>query len=353
MLSDLKVVELASVLAGPAIGMFLSELGADVIKVEHPERGDVTRTWKLPSEDKNNPLSAYFSCVNYGKSYLKVDLKSPEGQKKVKEMIMDADIVLLNFKAGDAERFGLSFSELRQHNPGLIWVDLQGFHSTPERVAYDVVIQAETGYMHMNGDAKSGPIKLPLAFSDLLAAHQLKQGLLLALYQREKTGKGCHVNTSLERSAIANLANQASNWLMAGKIAERMGSLHPNIAPYGESFLTGDGRTIVLAIGSDKQFRLLLEILDAKELLEDERFQTNQGRVKHRTELKNLLTTVFHQNKAMELMEAFNAQKVPAGIVRNMKEVFENPIAQSMVLEEEIEGIATKRVASVAFTLED
>jgi crotonobetainyl-CoA:carnitine CoA-transferase CaiB-like acyl-CoA transferase len=225
MLKHLTVIELASVLAGPAVGMFLAELGAKVIKIENPDGGDVTRQWKLPSEDGQSEVSAYFSSVNYGKQYQSINLKTTEGKQAVLNLMATADIVLTNFKSGDDIKLGLDYETLNALNPKLIYACITGFGPNDSRTAFDVVLQAEAGLMYMNGAPESGPIKWPVAVIDLMAAHQLKEGILLALLQRERHGLGAKVSVSLYDAAIASLANQATNWLMAGHIPQRLGSL--------------------------------------------------------------------------------------------------------------------------------
>ena len=246
MLENLKIVELASVLAGPAVGLFFAESGAEVVKIENQRTGgDVTRSWKLAKESKTTPVSAYFSSVNWGKKHLLLDYKDATDFEEVLNYIRQADVVIANFKAGDAEKFGLDYTALKAVNPQLIYGAITGFDHATDRVAYDVVLQAEAGYMFMNGQADGPPTKMPLALIDVLAAHQLKEGLLVALLERIQTGKGAYVEASLERTAIASLTNQASNWLMAQHLPQRIGSLHPNIAPYGETFLCADDKYLV------------------------------------------------------------------------------------------------------------
>ena len=206
----LTVIELASVLAGPATGMFFSELGARVIKIENAlTGGDITRQWKLPSESLTSPVSAYYSSVNFNKEIQFMDLNSGAEKMKLYTLIQSADIVISNYKAGDAEKLGMDYPSLKKVNPQIIYAHLGGFPKGIKRVAFDVVLQAETGFMSMNGTSESGPIKMPVALIDVLAAHQLKEVLLLALLNREKTGSGAYVSTTLYESAIASLANQA------------------------------------------------------------------------------------------------------------------------------------------------
>lgn len=350
---NLKVVELATVLAGPTVGMFFSELGADVIKIENPTtKGDVTRSWKLPSEDENSSVSAYWASCNYKKKHLFYNLKNEDDLKKTKAIIADCDILITNYKKGTDIRFGLDYNTLQKANPNLIHCHLTGFTSKPDRSAYDVVIQAETGYMAMNGTPDSGPTKMPLAMMDLLAAHQMKEALLLALWNLEKNGEGSYCEVSLEKAGISNLANQATNYLMANHIPRPIGSLHPNIAPYGDTFKCKDDKSIVLAIGSDIHFKKLCNVLGNVSLSDDLRFATNISRVQHRSELQAALSELFLKKDQKTILINLENENVPAGAIKNMAEVFENPVAQDMILNETVNGTETKRVSTIAFHFE-
>jgi len=354
MLSDLKVIELASVLAGPDVGMFFAEMGAKVIKVENKStKGDVTRSWKLATESKEASVSAYFAAINYNKEYFFYDLKDKTDKQKVLNLIKDADIVIANFKPGADIQLGMDYQSLKKLNPTLIYGEINGYGKSSKRAAYDVVLQAETGYMSMNGTPTSGPVKMPIALIDVLAAHQLKEGLLLALLNKAKTGKGAFVEVSLYDTAVSSLKNQATNWLMNNFIPQRIGSLHPNIAPYGETFETKDNRFVVLAIGNNKHFNQLLEIIGANELINDEQFSTNQLRIKNRTLLDKGLQPYFKKSLSDDLMHSFLEQNIPVGIINNIKEVFENENAQQLVLKENIDGIATARVKTAVFKISD
>jgi crotonobetainyl-CoA:carnitine CoA-transferase CaiB-like acyl-CoA transferase len=343
----LTVIELASVLAGPATGMFFSELGAKVIKVENPlTNGDVTRQWKMPSESANSPISTYYSSVNYNKEVVFIDLKTQAGKNKIYQLALKADIIISNFKLGDAQKLGMDYNTLKAINPKIIYAFLEGFPKGIKRVAFDVVLQAETGFMSMNGTAESGPVKMPVALIDVLTAHQLKQAILLALLHRERTGKGSEVSTTLYESAIASLVNQASNYLMEGIVPKPAGSLHPNIAPYGETFMTKDKKSIVLAIGNDKQLKKLFQILNIQEA---EIYKSNRERIKNRSQLFATLSEAFKEHNAESIMKKFEAENIPAGLIKNLKEVFNQTNVQSMILEEENQGQITKTVKSIAF----
>lgn len=352
MFSHLTIIDLSTVLAGPSVGTFFAELGAKVVKVENPKiGGDVTRSWKLAKESAEAPLGAYFAAVNCKKSYEYLDLSEQADRQKVLELLSTADIVLSNFKKGDAEKFQLTDDVLSTLNPRLIHGKISGFSSTPERVAYDVVLQAETGFMYMNGTPNSGPVKMPVALIDVIAAHQLKEGLLCALYERERSGKINHVHCSLEKAGLSALMNQASNYLMADHIPQPLGSLHPNIAPYGEIVTTSDDKYIVLAVGSDKQFHALCEIIGISELATDPLFSNNKSRIANRAQLLVEMNTAFSKEERAHWMPLLIAANVPAGAIYAMDEVMSSNTAQSMIVREEIQGVATERISSVAFDL--
>lgn len=350
---NLKVIEISSVLAGPSVGMFFAELNAEVIKIENKKTGgDVTRSWKLPDEDQSSPISAYYAAVNWNKRSIFLDFTVDKDLKQLQELIQTADVLIVNFKAGDAAKFNLRYTDLCTSNPKLIYGEINGFGADNDRVAYDLVLQAETGYMSMNGTDNSGPVKMPVALIDLLAGQQLRSGILTALYERDVLQKGgCKVTVSLYDAAVAALANQATNWLMANHIPERIGSTHPNIAPYGELFTTQDKVTVTFAIGSNKQFKNLCEILGLKELSIHPNFETNQNRVKNRLSLSSYLQEGVGKFKAEELIAKLISKKVPVARIKNLKEVFETEAAQALILEEKIGDISTKRARSTVFKI--
>ncbi|TXI92954.1 MAG: CoA transferase [Neisseriales bacterium] len=344
---ELIVIEVAGVLAGPAVGTFFAELGAKVIKLENPDNPDVTRSWKLSSEDPKSNISGYFCAVNYNKQYLDCNLNSDEGYNKFIELIKSADILISNFR--NAKKLNLDYQQLQRINPRLIQANITGYGENNPRGAYDAVLQAESGLMSINGTEESGPIKLPLAFIDILAAHQLKEAILLALLKRNNTGTGSYVAVSLYEAAIASLANQATNWLMGGKIPKPTGSLHPNIAPYGETLICADNNYIVLAIGNDQQFTKLCKVLQISEIASETKYSTNLARIKNRTELFVILSSKFREKPASEWSMLLLKEDIPAGQIMNMQQLFTEKIAQAMILEENIDGVNTRRVKTVAF----
>ena len=348
---DLKVIDLSTVLAGPSVGTFFAELGARVIKIEHPQHGDVTNTWRLKQESNLSKQSAYYSSVNYQKELVKLNLRLDADYRIFLDKLKDADILLMNFKKGDDQKLRVTPTELWEINPGLLIGKISGFGSDNDRIAYDLILQAETGFMSMNGTAESGPVKMPVALIDVLAAHQLKEGLLLALLQREQ-GKGQVVSVSLYDAAICSLANQASNFLMEQQVPQRIGSLHPNIAPYGEIFETQDGQLLTFAIGSDQHFDKLVAYLGLNELAKDPRFCSNMERVKNRGILFYYLASVISMKTSTQIIASLSELNVPVAKIKSLDEVFADPKALSLVRAEQINGQNTKRVSQIAFKFE-
>ncbi len=350
--SNLKIVELSSVLAGPSVGLFFSELGAEVIKIENKTtKGDVTRSWKLKSENEKESTSAYYWSINTGKKSILLDIKNPNDLKKVYEFIQTADVLITNFKQGDDIKLKLDYKTVKKINSKLIYASITGFGTNIYRTAYDLILQAESGFMFMNGEKKSQPLKMPVALIDVLASHQLKEAILIALLNKTKTNSGCHVSVSLFDTAIASLANQATNWLIANDLPIANGSLHPNIAPYGEIFTTKDKHQITFAIGSNHQFIELLDILKLSEIKSNTKFSTNQLRVKNRELLFEVLNTKI---KTLTFKSIYNhciENDIPIGKIRNLKEVFELPMAKKMIKKTIYKNQILHTVNSIAFDI--
>ncbi|MEO1807229.1 MAG: CoA transferase [Bacteroidota bacterium] len=334
---DQLVVELASVLAGPSVGMFLAECGARVIKVENIHtKGDVTRSWKLPEEDIDTDISAYFTSVNWGKESIGLDLKRKEAREVLYRLVAKADMVLSSYLPGQAEKLGVDAETLLDKNPHLLIGQINGYGSDQSRPAYDAIIQAEAGFTYMNGHPEQQS-KMPVALMDVLAAHQLKQGLLLAYIERLQTGKGKVVTVSLMESAISGLVNQATNWLQAGHVPQPKGSEHPNIVPYGTVYTTADKLPLVLAVGNDKQFRALLSVLG---LTLPAYFATNPLRVQHRAAVNDYLQEGIFKWNREDLLTKLMEAKVPSGAVHQMPEVMSLPQAQNIQLErDDVKGL--------------
>jgi crotonobetainyl-CoA:carnitine CoA-transferase CaiB-like acyl-CoA transferase len=327
MFDKLRVLELASVLAGPSVGQFFAELGADVIKVENIKAGgDVTRTWRSATENTDD-RSAYFSSVNWGKRSLAIDLTSAGGRDIIHALAAKSDIVVSSYKHGDDKKLGVAYEDLSAINKKIIYGRITGYGPLNDRVGYDAVLQAESGFMSLNGEENGPPVKMPVALIDVLAAHQLKEGLLVALLKRERSGEGSLVDVSLIQSAVASLVNQASNWLVGEKVPARIGSLHPNIAPYGEWFATSDGKQVLLAVGSDRQFNDLCVLLEM-----ENKFKTNIERVRNRKELANTIGQKIGKRTSVQILADLHRLKIPAGLIQNIEQVFDMPEAKELLI---------------------
>jgi crotonobetainyl-CoA:carnitine CoA-transferase CaiB-like acyl-CoA transferase len=290
--------------------------------------------------------------VNWHKQIIFLDLGESSDRAQLSAYLQSADVLIVNFKEGDAEKFDLKSSVLLERYPSLIIGEIHGFDSE-ERVAYDAVLQAESGMMSINGNLGDDPLKLPIAFIDVLAAHQLKEGILLALWKRERSGNGAIVSTSLYRSALASLINQSSAYLNTNVVPSQLGSLHPNIAPYGEKVLSKDQQPILLAVGTDGQFRNLCDVLGKQSLSKESKFLTNADRVKNRIDLQSELITLFSKQDAATVLSKLHQAKVPAAKIRKLDEVLNDSLAKEMVLEQmEPNGKTSKRMATVAFKIE-
>lgn len=350
--AGLKVLELASVLAGPSVGMFFAELGAEVVKVENlTTEGDVTRKWKLPSEDADNDISGYFSCVNWGKLSVAINLCEPEGLDMIFRLTAVCDIVLVSYKPGDAEKLGVGYHQLKKHNANIIYAHITGYGLKNPRAGFDAIIQAETGFTYMNGEPDGPPVKMPVALMDVLAAHHLKEAILIALLQRERTGGGRYIEASLFKAGLASLANQAANWLVGKSIPQRLGSDHPNIVPYGTIFHTKDGKDIVLAAGTDKQYKELVKALGKPGLADDVRYEKNQDRVINKRDINGIIQKLIASYNQSDILELLASKRIPAGGVFNMREVFEVPESAEMLIQDsDSGGKEIKGVRTVAFS---
>ena len=320
----LTVVELASVLAGPAVGMFFAELGTKVIKVENPATGgDVTRSWRLPYEPLTNDISSYFAAVNWGKESITIDMTVSDGQAIVHRLIRQADIVITSFKPGDAQKLCMDYPTLSQINPSLIYAHITGYGTNDDRAGYDAVLQAATGFMHMNGEADGLPVN-----------------------------RGAYIHASLFQSGVASLANQATNWLTAGHSPQRMGTEHPNIVPYGCTFFTKDGKPVITGVGNDKQFRHLCTVLGVPELADDPRFSTNPARVTNRKLLKEILQHSVAKFSRDAILTLCRKHKIPIEGILSVPEVFEQPAAANMIIRAEKNSHPIAATRTIAFQID-
>jgi len=343
--SELKIIELASVLAGPSVGAFFAEFGASVIKIENPRTsGDVTRSWRTAGEQDTSDISAYFASVNFGKQSLALDISQQQGRDVLYSLLSAADVIIASYKPGDAEKLGVAYNEVKKHNPNIIYGHITGYGNDSPRAGYDAIIQAETGYTGMNGTDEM--CKMPVALMDVLAGHQLKEAILMALWSREKTGKGCYIPISLYDSALSGLVNQASNFLNAGHVPKPLGSDHPNIVPYGTLYKCRDGQYLILAVGNDKQFAALMDILNLEVVPE---FETNHSRVQNRDALKSILTDALGNVDRDEFLQKLHEASIPAGELNNMEHVFSDPAALNMVVDDD----GVRSVRQGAYSVKD
>lgn len=351
---DLLVVELASVLAGPAVGMFFAELGAQVIKIENKTtKGDVTRNWKLSSEDPDDEYSAYYHSINWGKEKLMLDLQNSSDYNQVITLIKKADIVISNFKIDSAVKLKMDYDSLKAYNPKMIFASVSAYGVDNPTPGFDAMLQAETGWIHMTGEKDGAPAKMPVALIDILAAHQLKQGILVALLKRQQSNEGSHVSISLYDASLAALANQASNWLNASFLPQRMGTQHPNIAPYGDAFYTQDQVGIILGIGTQKQFEKLCDCLNLSGLKSDDRFTSNSLRLANRPALNDHLKKAFEVRDFDSIKLRFKEANVTMARINNLEEVFNNPKAQHLIQEEKLkDGSIVKSVRTAVFKIQ-
>jgi len=328
-LAGLRVLELARILAGPWAGQLLADLGADVIKVERSGTGDDTRGWGPPFVEgvDGKPIgSAYFHSANRGKRSIECDFESEEGRRIVRKLAARSDVLIENFKVGGLAKFGLDYKSLAPENPRLIYCSVTGFGQDgphAERAGYDLMAQGIGGIMDLTGMADGEPTRIGIPVSDIFTGVYSVVGILSALTQRERTGKGCYVDTALVDSTVGVLSNQALNYLVAGNVPKRIGNAHANIVPY-QVFPTADGYAIV-ATGNDNQYIKFCNVLGAPELAQNPDYKDNVGRLKHRAELIGKLSALTANMKRDELLEKLDAQKVPAGPINNLQQVFNDP----------------------------
>jgi crotonobetainyl-CoA:carnitine CoA-transferase CaiB-like acyl-CoA transferase len=321
-LQGIRVLDLSRVLAGPYCTMVLGDLGADVIKVEPPE-GDETRGWGPPFAEGE---SAYYLCVNRNKRGIVVNLKTDEGKKILRDLALQSDVLVENFRPGTLEKFGLDFAALHELNPKLIYCSITGFGQTGsmrDKPGYDFMIQALGGLMSITGEPEGEPMKTGVAVVDLFAGQNAIIAILAALQARTLTGRGQHLDISLFDSQLGWLANVASNYLISGKLPKRHGNAHPNIVPY-QSFQASDG-WFAIAVGNDKQFEALCKVLGKLEWASDSRFAKNSARVENREELIPLLASIFKINPISEWLTKLDEAQIPCGPINNFEQVFSMP----------------------------
>ncbi|KAJ3188590.1 hypothetical protein HDU85_004304 [Gaertneriomyces sp. JEL0708] len=340
-LKGIRILDLTRILAGPYCTMLLADLGADVIKVEHPKVGDDTRSWLPPfaapdpatlppiPEGKKDywntlpPESAYFLSVNRSKRSITVDLKSREGKEIIYGLAKTADVVVENYLPGKLSSMGLGYEDLKKHKPDIIYASLTGYGQTGsyrDKAGYDVIIAADAGLMHITGERDRPPVKIGVAMTDLTTGLYVHGAIMAALIGRAQTGQGVHIDASLFESQVASLANIASNYLIAGQEATRHGDAHPSIAPY-QTFQAADGR-IMIGAGNDSQFTLLCQILGRPDLSSSELYCTNRARVSNRETLIPLLDSLFSLKPIQYWIDQING-RIPAAPIRSIRQTFE------------------------------
>ncbi|HSH57721.1 MAG TPA: CaiB/BaiF CoA-transferase family protein [Halomonas sp.] len=331
-LEGITVLDMSRVLAGPWAGQLLADLGARVIKVEHPERGDDTRGWGPPwlaEESERDRVAAYYLCANRGKHSLAVDIASEEGQALVRKLAEGADILLENFKVGGLAKYGLDYASLHTLNPRLIGCSITGFGQDgpyAHRAGYDFMIQAMGGLMSLTGEADGLPMKTGVAITDVMTGLYATVGVLAALQERGRTGVGRHVDVALLDVQVATLANQALNVLVSGQNPERHGNGHPNIVPY-QAFACADGY-LALTVGNDTQFGRLAALLERPEWARDPAYATNAARVGNREVLVPMIQAILATRPREEWLTELEARGIPAGPINTLSEVFEDPQVQ-------------------------
>lgn len=336
-LEGVRVLDLTRVLAGPFCTMILADMGADVIKVESPE-GDETRQWGPPFDARGR--SAYYLSVNRNKRSLTLNLKTAEGQRIAQALASQSQIVVENFKPGGAAAFGLGYDDLRVINPALVYASISGFGQTgpySERPGYDFVVQAMSGLMSITGEKDGKPAKVGVAIADVIAGLFAATSLLGALRHAERTGEGQQLDIALLDSQIAALVNVASGALVSGKTPARYGNAHPSIVPY-QTFRSSDGE-FALAVGNDRQFAQLCQLIGHPEWVTDKRFATNPARVSNREVLVELLSTTFAERPAAEWVEQALERGIPAGLLNTVLEILDDPHIQARGLIREIDDL--------------
>ena len=328
-LQNIRVLDLTRVLAGPWATQMLADFGAEVIKIEKPGEGDDTRGWGPPfvkNADGSNGDAAYFLSANRGKQSVCIDMATGEGQSLIKQLAAKSDVLIENFKVGGLKKYGLDYDSLTAVNPKLVYCSITGFGQDgpyAARAGYDFMIQGMAGIMSITGEPDGQPMKVGVAFADIFAGLHAVIGITSALFHRERTGIGQHIDLALLDSQVAVLANQALNYLVGGKVPGRLGNAHPNIVPY-QTFETADGHMIV-AVGNDRQFKEFSTIIGVPQLADDERYKTNRGRVENRKDLIPLLETPMKTRTTAEWVAAFEADSVPCGPINTIAQMFEDP----------------------------
>ena len=337
-LDGITVLDFTRVLSGPYCTMQLGDMGARVIKIEQPEKGDDTRAWGPPFLGGE---SAYFLSINRNKQSLALDLKHPAAGRIVESLLSTADVLVENFRPGTMARLGLGYAALSQRFPRLVYCSISGFGQTGPRTSepgYDAVVQAEGGLMSITGDADGPPFRLGVAISDIVSGMFATQGIAFALLARERSGKGQLVDIGMLDATVALLTYQAGIYFATGRTPGRMGNRHPTIVPY-ETFGASDG-DFVIAVGNDEQWRRFCGVVGLDDLAADERFATNRARVTNYSTLRPLLGARLQTRTRAEWVHRLRPAGVPCGSVREIAEVLQDPHLEARAMIEEVEHAA-------------
>lgn len=354
-LAGVKVLDLSRVLAGPWSTQILADLGADVIKVELPGKGDDTRSWGPPflkdaNGDEEAGISGYYLCCNRNKRSLAVNITTPEGAELIRKLAKEADIIVENFKVGGLKKYGLDYETIAEINKKLVYCSITGFGQTgpyTERGGYDFVAQGMGGFMSITGEENGQPLRAGVAMADLSTGMYATVSILAALRHAEKTGEGQYIDVSLLETQIAMLANQSMNWLVGGIVPGRLGNRHPTVVPY-KTFEVADG-IMIIAVGNDNQFRALCKELGVAELANDPRFVTSRQRMINRDIIEAMVQDLVREFTSHELIERFEACGVPAGPVNNIQQIFEDPFVKERDVVHEFVREDGVKIPSVAF----
>ena len=332
-LDGIRVADFTQALSGPYCTMLLADLGADVVKVERPGRGDDSRHWGPPFVGET---AAYFLAVNRNKRSLELDLATPGGREAAAALVASSDVVVENWRPGTAARLGLDAATLRERHPRLVHCSISGFGADgPPRAGYDQIVQGMSGWMSLTGDGAGEPTKAGVPVGDISAGMFAAHGIMAALFKRERTGEGSVVDVAMLDSLVAMLAYQATRFFATGVPPLREGNQHATIAPYG-TFATRDG-TLNVCVGNDQQFQRLCAALNAQQLGGDSRYQTNPLRLEHREELTEELSEVFRELTCADILARLELAGVPAGPIRTLDEVFADPDVQARGLQLRVE----------------
>jgi len=338
-LAGVRVADFTRVLAGPLATMILADLGADVIKIERPETGDDTRAWGPPFVGEE---AAYFLSLNRNKRSVALDLQTPEGAANARRIALSADVVVENFRPGLMARFGLDYPTLSALKPDLVYCSLTAFGDEGEsatRPGYDIIVQALSGIMSFTGQPGGEPTKVGVALLDVICGLYAANGIQAALLGRERTGRGARVSVALFDASVAALINQGANYLLGGLVPQPMGNAHPNIVPY-QLFDAAD-RPFILAAGNDRLYRRTCEAIGRPDLADDERFLTNEARVRNRASLVPMLAEAFRARPAEEWLRLLEDVGAPCAPVRTVDEVFASHEGAAMVqqVEDPVRGV--------------